>query len=127
KSAALFVGPFAVLDVLRQTGTVRVTAGPHTRFVFKHGPDLRRAEVPAPAEDENSVAFFRLATGPTGATPVNAPLVTVEAWPVEGTVRVKPTYRLRLTEAGWHVRAEVAVKPIRTEVDSVTVDVPGEW
>jgi hypothetical protein len=127
KSAAVPVGPFAALDVLRQTGTVKVTAPPHTRFVFKHGPDLRRAEPPGPPDEDNSVAFFRLTTGPTGATPVNAPLLTAEAWPVEGTVRVKPAYKLKLTEAGWQVRAEIAVKPIRIEVKTVVIDVPAEW
>jgi hypothetical protein len=127
KSATVPVGPFTVLDVLRQAGTVRVTAGPHTRFVFRHGPDLRRAELPGPPDDEVSAALFRLATGPTGGTAVNAPLLTVEAWPVEGTVRVKPTYRLKLTDAVWHVRAEIAVKPVRTEVDALAIDVPAGW
>jgi hypothetical protein len=127
KSVAIPVGPFAVLDVLRQTGTVKITAAPYTRFVFKHGPDLRRAELPGPADDDNSVAFFRLTTGPTGTAVANTPLLTVEAWLVEGMVRVKPTYRLKLTEAGWHMRAEIAVKPIRTEVDAVLIDIPAEW
>jgi hypothetical protein len=126
--AAVPVGPFAVLDVLRQTGTVRVTAAPHTRFVFRHGPDLRRAEASGIDDDANSVALFRLATGPTGAAAAGvAPLCTVEAWPVEGAVRVKPAYKLKLTEAGWHVTAEVAVKPIRTEVDALDLDVPADW
>ena len=127
KGAQVPVGPFAVLDVLRQTGTVKVTAGPHMRFVFKHGPDLRRAELPGPPEEDRSVALFRLATGPTGTTVVNAPLLTVEAWPVEGAVRVRPEYRLKLSEAGWRVEARINVKPIRTEVDSVVIDVPTEW
>lgn len=123
----LAVGPFAVLDVLRQTGTVKVSAGPHTRFAFRHGPELRRAEPPGPRDEENSVAFFRLATGPTGSNPAATPRLTVEAWPAEGSVRVRPTYKLKLTEAGWHVRAEVAVRPIRTGIDALTIDVPAEW
>ncbi len=126
------VGPFTTLDVLRQTGTVKVTAAAHTHFVFKNGPDLRRAEVPktdvlVPAEDEVTTAFFRLTTGPTGTTPVNSPMFTVEAWPQRGTVAVKPTYRLTLKDAGWHVRAEVKVFPIRTEVNEVAIDVPADW
>ncbi len=127
KSVALPVGPFAVLDVFRQTGIVNVKAGPHNRFVFKHGPDLRRAEVPGTPEDDVSAALFRLTTGPTGTTPVNTPLLTVEAWPVEGAVRVRPVYKLERTDTGWKVRAEIAVKPIRTEVDTITIDVPAEW
>jgi hypothetical protein len=125
KPGAAPIGPYAVLNVLQQTGTVKVTAGPYTRFVFKHGPDLRRVESPGP--DDVSTALFRLATGPTGATAVNTPLLTAEAWPIEGAVRVKPTYKLRLTDAGWLVRAEIAVKPIRTEVDTLTIDVPADW
>ncbi|MFM8272101.1 MAG: hypothetical protein ACKODX_07160, partial [Gemmata sp.] len=127
KAAPVPVGPFAVLDVLRQTGTVLVKAGPNTRFAFKHGPDLRRAELPGGAEEDVSAALFRLTTGPTGATAVSTPLLSVEAFPVEGAVRVRPAYRLELTEAGWKVRAEVTVKPIRTEVSEFAIDVPAEW
>jgi hypothetical protein len=122
------IGPFTTLDVFRQIGTVKVTAGAHTHFAFKHGPDLRKAEPTGPAEDEVTAAFFRLTTGPTGTTPVNAPaMFTVEAWPQPKAVVVKPTYRLTLTDAGWRVRAEVKVLPIRNEVDSVAVDVPTDW
>ena len=121
------IGPYTVLDVLRQTGTVRVSAGPHTRFVFKHGPDLRRGDAPGPPEEEVSSAFFRLTTGPTGATAVNAPLLTVEAWRLLGRVAVKPTYKLTLTDAGWKVRAEVKVSPIGTEIDGLAVDIPTDW
>jgi hypothetical protein len=127
KGAPVPVGPFAVLDVLRQTGTVKIAAGPHMRFVFKHGPDLRRVELSGPPEEDRTIALFRLATGPSGTAVVNAPLLTAEAWPVEGAVRVRPEYRLKLTEAGWRVEARINVKPIRTEVDSVAIDVPAEW
>lgn len=123
------VGPLAVLDVLRQTGTVRVTTVAHTRFIFKHGPELRRDVSPGPPEDGVTTAFFRLTTGPTGGTPPNAPLplLTVEAVPLAGTIRVKPVYRLTFTETGWRVRAEVRVSPFQTAVEAVAVDVPAEW
>ena len=94
------IGPFAVLDVMRQTGTVRVTAGPHTRFIFRHGPDLRKDVAPGPIEDEVTSAFFRMATGPTGNAAVTAPLLSVEASRLQGRVMVKPAYKLTLTEAG---------------------------
>jgi hypothetical protein len=121
------VGPLTVADVARQTGTVRVTAAGNTRLSFRHGPDLRRAEPPGPADDEVVTGFFRLATGPTGKNPAAAPLLTVEAQTLPGSIRVRPAYRLRLTEAGWRVRAEVRVTPIKREVDAVTVEVPDGW
>lgn len=121
------IGPFSVRDVLRQTGTVRVTAARNTRFVFKHGPDLRRVELPGPIEDDQSTAFFRLATGPMGAKAATAPLLTLEAIPQAGRVVVTPSYRLAWTEAGWKVRAELRITPIRTEVDAIAIEVPGVW
>jgi hypothetical protein len=123
------VGPFTALDVLRQTGTVRVTAGPHTRFAFRHGPDLRRTEPAGPPEEDVTAAFFRLTTGPTGPTPAdaNAYLLSVEARAQGGAVKATPAYKLTLTEAGWRVRAEVKVSPIRAEVGEVSLDVPADW
>ena len=121
------IGPFNVLDVLRQTGTVRVTTDVHSRFVFKHGPDLRRTEAPGPIEDDVKSAFFRLTTGPTGKTIPTAALLSVEAWRLRGRVAVRPAYKLTLTEAGWKVRAEIKVFPISTEIDTLAIEIPAEW
>ncbi|MBA4067678.1 MAG: hypothetical protein C0501_29035 [Isosphaera sp.] len=120
------VGPFAALDVFRQTGTVRVVAGPHTRLAFKHGPDLRRVD-PGPPEDGVTAAAFRLTTGPTGTAVPTAALLSVEAEPLQGRVVVEPTYRLTLTDGGWRVRAEVRVTPLQTAVEAVEVEVPADW
>ena len=129
KAGGVTVGPFAVADVLKQSGTLRVTAPAWTRLALKYGPELRRTEAPAgaPDADDAPAAHFRLATGPTGSAPPSAPLLVVDAVPAEGSVRVSPAYKLKLTEAGWSVRAEIAVRPVRTEVDALTFDLPAEW
>jgi hypothetical protein len=121
------VGPFAVADVFRQSGTVRAVTAANVRFVAKHGPELRQGEVPGPPEDDRSSIQFKLNTGPTSGTPSFAPLLTLEAHPLQSAVRIKPTYRLRLTDAGWRVRAELRVVPIRQNLDVVTIEVPAEW
>jgi hypothetical protein len=123
------IGPLAVLNVLRQTGTVRVTTVANTRLVFKHGPDLRRDVPPGALEEDVTTAFFRLTTGPTGTTPlVNPlPLLTVQAIPLTGTLRVKPVYSLTHTDTAWRIRAEVRITPVHTEVDVVTIEIPTEW
>jgi hypothetical protein len=120
------VGPFAVLDVARQTGTVRVAAAANTRLAVKHGPDVRQDVPPAPTGDE-TVAFFRFATGPTGAAAPAAPLLEVEARPLAGTVEVRPAYKLTLADARWRVRAELKVVPIRREIDTLLIELPAGW
>lgn len=127
RGAGTPIGPFAALDVFRQTGTVRVSAGPFARVAARHGPELRRTEAPAGADDDTGTALFRLATGPTGGAPPAGPLLAVEAFALEGAVRVSPTYKLKLTEAGWTVRAELAVRPVRTEVAALALEVPAGW
>jgi hypothetical protein len=121
------IGPFTVLGILRQTGTIRVTAGANQQLAFQHGPDLRRVEAPGPSDDEFTTAVFRLTTGPTTSSPAPVPLLSVESWSQPGRVTVRPSYRLNLRDGGWFVRAEVKVVPIRTELESVTVEVPTDW
>ncbi len=129
------IGPFLVLDMLRQTGTVRVTAGPHTHLTFKHGLDLRQTLAPGPVEDDVTNAFFRLTTGPTGTTAPNLPqpLFSVEALPQVGSIVVKPTYKLTLEKVPlsddfvWRIRAEIRVTPNHTTVDALAIEFPAEW
>jgi hypothetical protein len=117
------VGPLAVLDVARQTGTVKVSAAGSVRLEFEHGPELHRVE---PAAADGTATEFRFATGPTGRN-VPGPLFHVRAYPVAGALRVKPTYTLRLVGTAWQVEAAVHVTPVRTEVSSVTVELPADW
>lgn len=117
------VGPFSVTGVTRQTGTVRVKATANNRLTFQQGPELRRD---APME-EDVAAAFRLVPGPTDAAPRFQPLLRVEAETLKGTVRIKPVYTLDLTPAGWRLKAELKVTPIRTEVDAITFEVPASW
>jgi hypothetical protein len=125
-SGPFAIGPFTVLEVSRQTGTVRISAAANTHLSFRHGPDLRQSELPVAVDDETA-ALFRFATGPTGSTPPQAPLMQFEARPLAGTVQIRPTYRLTLTESGWRVRAELKVSPIRTAIDTVTIELPADW
>jgi hypothetical protein len=126
------IGPFTVLDVLRQTGTIRVTAAAYTRFVCKHGPDIRPAPPPEMPKDDSSTAYFRMNGGPTGASYVGVPPCTVEAIPLPGSVTVKPSYKLTLyrlnpSEVGWNIRADIQVVPSFTDVSSLDIEIPASW
>jgi hypothetical protein len=127
------VGPFSVLEVLRQTVNVKVTAGPNVRFTFKHGPDLRQIPVPGPIDDDVTAANFRQTSWPTGSLSANpSPLLTFEAAPQASSVVVKPSYKLTLEKVPhgqdvWQIRAEIRVFPNHTTVDALTIDIPSEW
>lgn len=121
------VGPLIVLDVFRQTGTVKLTAPPTTRLVVKPSSTLRLMDASNPATEAETTLLYRLATGPTGGQPTPVPLVEVEARPLTGRLVIRPTYRLKLTEVGWRVAVDVRVTPIRTEVDQITLELPNGW
>ena len=94
--------------------------GRTTRFVFKHGPDLRQdLTVPAPLKTKSTTAFFRLATGPTGNAAVTAPASRPSrpggCWAAStGSSRRLEARRARPI-AGGKWRTELKVAPIGTE------------
>ncbi|MGL4419172.1 MAG: hypothetical protein ACRCZF_00780, partial [Gemmataceae bacterium] len=121
------LGPFYVKDVPRQSGSVRLFAPVNLLLAPRTPAEVRRQDLPAgfPA-DETPAALFRYASAPLKEnTPV--PLVEFEVKPARGVVLVTPIHRLRLTEAGWRLRAELKIAPIRTEVEQLTIDVPTGW
>lgn len=127
-----FKGPFpishpVVLGVARTTGSVKLTAAANTRFVFKHGPDLKQELPPGGVAEDETVAYFRLAAGPSDLLSPSSPLLAFEALPLKGQVTIRPTYKLLLTEAGWSVRAELRIVPIRTVLSLLTVELPTNW
>ncbi len=117
------VGPVLVLNTVRQTGTVRLTAPPTTRLtVVKSAVALRRQDIPPPAGDAEDAAVYRY-TAPAGK-PAAGPLLELSAKPVPGFVRVQPKHTLRRTDAGWRLLTEVRVVPVRVELDQLVVEVP---
>ncbi len=115
------VGPFVVGGV-RPTGKVAVYAPPGIRLTFKPSADLRRQDLPATADDD-LVAVFG-----TAAAPKAGGWLDLEAHPAVGMLRVRPQHRLKLTTTGWKLETTVrVVPPQRTELESMTLDVPPEW
>ena len=119
------IGPVAV-PAARHAGTVRVSAPPAVAVRFRPGPDVRRQDVPPGAGDE-TVALFRFAVPPRPGDRTAAPLLTAEARPTNGFVRIEPAYRLRLTPAGWVLTADLKIAPVRAEVDEFRVELPAGW
>jgi hypothetical protein len=121
------IGPLSVLDVAKLSGTMRVSAPVNTRLSFKYGREMRQDIPPTATGEDEAVGFFRLTSGPLGNLPPAAPLLTFEAAPLAGRVAIRPNYKLMLTDAGWNLRAELRIVPIRTTIDSVTLELPAGW
>lgn len=115
------IGPLAALDVARQSGSVKVTAPPNTRLAVKHGPELRPEPGPV-AGDGESAAYFKFSS-----VPASGPFFSFEAYPLSGKLAIRPVYKIALTDAGWSVRAELRISPIRTAIDALTIELPQGW
>lgn len=125
--AVIPVGPFFAANVPRQAGVVRVFAPPAVKLSAAAPPEVRPQDAPPPAAGEDAPALlFRYAAAPLkDGKPV--PLADLDVRPARGAVQVSPAYKLRLTEAGWRLRAEAKVTPVRTDPDRLTIDVPAGW
>jgi hypothetical protein len=121
------VGPVTVVGASRQTGTVRLYAPPAVRVVVSHGSELRPAD-PAPGGGDAPAATFFARTVPAspGDRPA-PPLLTFDVRPAPAAVAIRPSHRLRLSDAGWQWRAVVRVIPTHVELTQVVIDVPAGW
>ncbi|MCZ2344439.1 MAG: hypothetical protein LC104_21985 [Bacteroidales bacterium] len=127
------IGPLSVHSA-RQTGTIRVLAPTSVRTAFKHGPHVRRQDLPADANAE-TIALFRFTAPsikPSKSTP--PPLLEIDATQAVGFVRIEPQIQLHLaaldpkpTSPYWRLDAKLQVTPIRSEVGQLIVELPPSW
>ncbi len=122
------VGPFNVLEAVRQTGTVLVSASsPEMHLELKqHGDLSRRALTDEERKrDPSLVAAFRY--GPNAAA--GRSWLEVEAETVAGQLTARPAHALRLVEDGeggpsWVVETTLHVTPRWSDVGRLVVTLP---
>ncbi len=114
------IGPLAVGGA-KFSGKMQVFAPPGVRLGFKPTADLRRQDLPVPAEDD-LVAVFGVAAAPKGNW------LDLDARPATGAVRVRPQHRLKLTPTGWKLESTIrVVPPQRAELEQLQIDLPAGW
>lgn len=121
KSGLNPIGPFAVFDVPAQTGTIRVKASPHIRVTPTLRGDTQRIDT---GQDPAADMYFRYRTQPTG--PNNQPVAPLEldVRPATGVVQTHLHHYVKWSAGGWNVQTEIAVSPIRAEIDTLELEVP---
>ena len=114
-----------------KAGTVKVTAGPHTRFVFKHGsPDLRRVE-DQPARRKRITALRPSNSPPAQPAQHCGERTAAHRGSVAGG-RCDPRALPGVSTQAHPKPAGVSRRVLPSsrsapKVDSVLIDVPAEW
>ncbi len=115
------VGPVAALNVLRQGGTIHVRSLPHLRATAILRGDTQRADG---SIDPNVEAVYRYRMLPTNAKETMLAPLDLDIRAVPGVLQSRVHHYLQLGELGWKVRSDITVTPIRTEIDSIEMEVP---
>lgn len=115
------VGPFAVLDLSQQSGSIRIKAPPHIKIIPVLKGDTQRLDS---VQDPGADSVFRYRSVSVG--PNNQPLAPLELdiRDAAGIVQTHIYHQLRIGEGGWRLHTEITVTPIRKEVDSLDFEVP---
>jgi hypothetical protein len=121
--APLPVGPFTVLEAVRQRGLIGVIAAPDLRLRYFPQGDVVQREISEEMRRENSVAEFSYGNLISSPHP-GAPPLTIQVEEVKGTVETRVEHHLQLTEQGWQAKVILNVTPVRTKIDHVDVEVP---
>jgi hypothetical protein len=124
KSSSTFpIGPFAVVDVAQQSGTILIKSPPYIRVQPIPEADTQRLD--GPTDPNSDVMFqYRYKALPQGANKSwHAPL-KLEVRGAIGSIQTHVKHSLQLLESGWKLKTEVNVVPIRTEVSYLDLEVP---
>jgi hypothetical protein len=112
------LGPFAVLDIPMQSGTIRVRAPSSLRVLGNLRGDTRRLES---ADDS---LLFRFGLLPAGMNGLPGSPVELELRPLPSAVQTRINHQLQRVDRGWRIRSDMQITPIRAEVEQLEIDVP---
>jgi len=122
KSRTLWpAGPFAALDVPQQSGTIRVKSLPTLRAVANLKADTQRVDT---SEDPAADAIYRYRSLPPGPNNLPGAPMDLDIRTSPGAVQTRVRHFLSLGEGGWRLRSEILVTPVRSEIESLDLEVP---
>jgi hypothetical protein len=115
------VGPFAAIDVPKQSGTVRVRTAPHVRAAAVLRGDTQRVDG---GDDQGAEAVYHYHSLPPAGKDLPGPPLELDVRATVGVVQTRVLHSLSLAEGGWRLHSDIAVTPIRSEVEALDVEVP---
>jgi len=115
------IGPFAALEAVPYSGTIRVRTPSHIRATPILKGDTQRADA---ADDPSAEAVYRYRSLPVvGKDQLLTPL-ELDVRNLAGTIQARVHHTLALGEGGWRLHSDLTITPFRMEVDNLEVEVP---
>ncbi len=115
---------FVVRGAAQQQGTITIGGPPHLRLAFHPAANVTRreaADAAAGVSDAGASAVFTFFRLPESGSPL-----AIDVQPAHGDVETQCAHQLTLAERGWRWQGKFDVRPIRTEVTAIDLEVPGE-
>jgi hypothetical protein len=110
--------PVFAIAAAPQRGTISLGGPSHLRLTFKPAANVVRREA---ADDVGHEAVFAFTQLPDAGT-----LLEIDVQAARGEVETQISHQLALTERGWRWQGKFDVRPVRTEVTSIDLEVPAE-
>jgi hypothetical protein len=123
------VGPFPVLQALRQQGTISVGVPPELRLLppTTRGDIAQRELTEEQRRSGTAAAFYYWSMPAKPNNQLGSPPLELEVENVKGAVETTLAHTLQLTGDGWRLSTEVEVNPVRTGPDRLEVDLPADY
>lgn len=115
------IGPFFVFDAARQSGAIRVKTLPHIKVIPILKGDTQRLDN---GQDLDGEMLFRYRAIPQGTKSLPTAPLELDIRPAIGVVQTRVHHQLRMAEGSWRLHSEIAVVPIRMDVDVLELEVP---
>jgi hypothetical protein len=115
------IGPFSVFDVAQQSGAIRVKTLPHIKVIPVLKGDTQRLDN---GQDLGGEMLFRYRSIPQGTKSLPTAPLELDIRPAIGVVQTRVHHQLRMAEGSWRLHSEIAVVPIRMDVDVLELEVP---
>jgi hypothetical protein len=112
------VPAFVVAGAAQQRGTISVSGPPQLRLAFRPAANVTRREGTDDSGRESVFTFFQL---PESGSPL-----AIDVQPARGNVETQCAHQLTLGERGWRWQGKFDVRPIRTEVTAIDLEVPAD-
>jgi hypothetical protein len=122
------IGPYQVLDTVRQRGTISISAASNLRLHYHPQQDVVQREVSEDSKRDYSAAEFTYWGLPAAqGDKAPPPPLQIEVERIKGAVETRLEQNLVLADGHWRVSTRINLTPVHARVDHLEVLVPANY